>query len=230
MIILDGLEIANEQMKDLSPELIESVTVLKDKASTEIYGDKGKNGVVIIQSKVKKTPVKPAFEEQLGLNTKTEPLYIKDGTPISKEEFGKMNPNEIESLSVLKNQSATAVYGEKGKNGVILITSKRGNVNSTSKSAGNSRMSFSANSSKGDKKKNFTVNDDEIVSEGIDDNTTAIFIDGKLANKKQLDALNPKHIVGGSLGSKDSYKDLVKKHNLKQEWIFLINTNPKLGE
>lgn len=54
------------------------------------------------------------------------PLYVVDG--IVRTEFAKIDPNEIESINILKDASATAVYGVKGANGVIIITTKRGEV------------------------------------------------------------------------------------------------------
>jgi len=52
------------------------------------------------------------------------PLFVVDG--IVRAEFAKIDPNEIESINILKDASATAVYGVKGANGVIIITTKRG--------------------------------------------------------------------------------------------------------
>jgi|GEM_PF-727467 len=52
-------------------------------------------------------------------------LFIVDGKEISKEEFNKIDPNSIQALNVLKNESATKLYGDKGKNGVVLITLKK---------------------------------------------------------------------------------------------------------
>lgn len=53
-----------------------------------------------------------------------EPLYIIDSVQTTSETFKSLNPNTIESITVLKNSSAAA-YGEKGKNGVVLITTKK---------------------------------------------------------------------------------------------------------
>lgn len=55
---------------------------------------------------------------------RSSPLIIVDGV---ERSFSQMDPNEIESISVLKDASATAVYGVKGANGVIIVTTKRGN-------------------------------------------------------------------------------------------------------
>ncbi|MEX1241896.1 MAG: TonB-dependent receptor [Cyclobacteriaceae bacterium] len=52
------------------------------------------------------------------------PLYVVDGFPI--ESIQTINPNDIESIDVLKDASATAIYGSRGSNGVIIINTKRG--------------------------------------------------------------------------------------------------------
>jgi TonB-dependent starch-binding outer membrane protein SusC len=53
-----------------------------------------------------------------------EPLYVIDGYPIG--DLNTLNPMDIESIEVLKDASATAIYGSRGSNGVILVTTKRG--------------------------------------------------------------------------------------------------------
>lgn len=54
------------------------------------------------------------------------PLYIVDGFPIENPDNNIINPNDIASIDVLKDASATAIYGARGANGVILITTKKG--------------------------------------------------------------------------------------------------------
>lgn len=54
----------------------------------------------------------------------TAPLIMVDG--IARDSYNDIDPNEVESISILKDASATAVYGVRGANGVILITTKRG--------------------------------------------------------------------------------------------------------
>jgi TonB-dependent SusC/RagA subfamily outer membrane receptor len=58
-------------------------------------------------------------------NPENTPLYIIDGQVIKDGELKNINPNDIESISVLKDKSATDTYGDKGKNGVIIITLKK---------------------------------------------------------------------------------------------------------
>jgi len=62
---------------------------------------------------------------QATINASSDPLYVVDG--VVMENFYLMNPNDIESMEVLKDASATAIYGARGANGVIMVTTKRGN-------------------------------------------------------------------------------------------------------
>ena len=55
-----------------------------------------------------------------------DPLYVIDGIPCDSRAFANLNSNDIESLEVLKDASAAAIYGSRGSCGVILITTKRG--------------------------------------------------------------------------------------------------------
>ncbi len=60
------------------------------------------------------------------------PLYIVDGVPVEAGVFREMNPNDFESVDVLKDASAAALYGSRGASGVIVITTKRGKKGATS--------------------------------------------------------------------------------------------------
>lgn len=55
-----------------------------------------------------------------------EPLYIIDGMPTTAGAFTNINPNDIESVSVLKDAAATSIYGNRGANGVIIVKTRRG--------------------------------------------------------------------------------------------------------
>ena len=85
-----------------------------------------------------------------SLNAGNQPLYVVDGVPIIQGSFGQvsqsgqdqtavsgLNPDEIASIDVLKDAAAAAIYGSRGSNGVILITTKRG-------AAGRTRFSLNA--------------------------------------------------------------------------------------
>ena len=61
-----------------------------------------------------------------SISGNTEPLFIIDGVPVDEDNFRSLNPNDIASLSVLKDAGATAIYGNRGANGVIIIKTKVG--------------------------------------------------------------------------------------------------------
>lgn len=58
-----------------------------------------------------------------------EPLYIIDGLPLSGAALDILNPNDIQSMEVLKDAAAAAIYGARGSNGVVIITTKSGKAN-----------------------------------------------------------------------------------------------------
>ncbi|MBE0655770.1 MAG: TonB-dependent receptor, partial [Bacteroidales bacterium] len=77
-----------------------------------------------------------------SINAGAEPLYVIDGVPMITRDLSQigfsgqgvnsisdLNPNDIESISILKDASATAIYGARGSNGVVLITTKMGKLN-----------------------------------------------------------------------------------------------------
>ena len=59
-----------------------------------------------------------------SISTAAEPLYVIDGVPASAAQFRALNPNDIESVTVLKDSGATAIYGNRGANGVINISTQ----------------------------------------------------------------------------------------------------------
>ncbi len=65
-----------------------------------------------------------------SFNAGNDPLYVIDGVPITGG-LNDINPNDIESMEVLKDASATAIYGSRGANGVIIITTRRGRLGRT---------------------------------------------------------------------------------------------------
>lgn len=63
-----------------------------------------------------------------SLTQSNAPLYVVDGFPIEDFDNGSLNSDDIESINVLKDASATAIYGARGANGVIIIETKKGKV------------------------------------------------------------------------------------------------------
>ncbi|WP_298765606.1 TonB-dependent receptor [uncultured Polaribacter sp.] len=61
-----------------------------------------------------------------SLSGNNEPLFIIDGIPVDEDNFRSINQNDIASISILKDASATAIYGNRATGGVIIVTTKRG--------------------------------------------------------------------------------------------------------
>jgi TonB-linked outer membrane protein, SusC/RagA family len=71
---------------------------------------------------------RPGAEARIQIRNMGAPLYVIDGVPSGAGQFNNLNPEDIESLSVLKDASA-AVYGLRASNGVVLVTTKKGGLN-----------------------------------------------------------------------------------------------------
>lgn len=130
LIIVDGVKQTKGSfnLNSIDPNTIASIDVLKDIAATSIYGDEGKDGVIIIKTKKKAPTTTITGTITDGSTIKTtaaEPLYIVDGKIKTKEEINAIQPASIESVNVLKAETAIAEYGEKGKNGVVIIVLKK---------------------------------------------------------------------------------------------------------
>ena len=61
-----------------------------------------------------------------SISASSSPLYVVDGVPLSAGGIETINPRDIESIDILKDASSTAIYGSRGANGVVLVTTKRG--------------------------------------------------------------------------------------------------------
>ncbi|SHE48454.1 TonB-linked outer membrane protein, SusC/RagA family [Pedobacter caeni] len=146
------MEESLEQLKDVvvvgygtqkKKDVLGAVSVItseefEDRPSTNMaYSMQGKAAGVQI--------VRPSGKPQGGFSMRvrgttsvtagSEPLYVIDGVPT--QLVYDINPNDIESISILKDASSAAIYGASGANGVVLITTKRGSV-------GKARLNFTA--------------------------------------------------------------------------------------
>jgi TonB-linked SusC/RagA family outer membrane protein len=74
--------------------------------------------------------VRVRLRGERSLTASNDPLYVLDGIPMAGG-IGDLNPNDIESIQVLKDASATAIYGSRGANGVVLITTRQGKAGAT---------------------------------------------------------------------------------------------------
>jgi bla regulator protein BlaR1 len=143
LYIVDGREKSAKEFESLDINSIHSINVIKDENFTKKYGDKAKNGVVEIITKENANSFegKPTNDIKVigfgakpndtisfniratSANNGTTPLVIIDGKELLKDET--LNPESVETMTVLKDENATKKYGDKGKNGVIEIISKK---------------------------------------------------------------------------------------------------------
>lgn len=117
-----------QQKKDItgSVAVVDTKELLASSGSSATQQLQGKAaGVYIGQSG---SPGSPAMVRIRGINTINDngPLYVIDGVSTRNQDLSTLNPNDIESMQVLKDASSAAIYGAQAANGVILITTKKG--------------------------------------------------------------------------------------------------------
>ncbi|HEV2833507.1 MAG TPA: N-acetylmuramoyl-L-alanine amidase, partial [Hanamia sp.] len=118
--VVDGKVVPIAFVKSIDPATIKSINVLKSEKASPQYGAQSKNGIVEINLKRDENiPVSLHLENN---NSQLQPLYFIDGKEASSAEFKNISPNNIQSVNVIKGESAEKKYGTKGKNGVIEIT------------------------------------------------------------------------------------------------------------
>jgi TonB-linked SusC/RagA family outer membrane protein len=92
----------------------------------------GRVAGVTIQTQAWKpgNPLQVRVRGSRSITADNDPLYVVDGIPFV-DAISQISPNDIESIEILKDASATAIYGNRGANGVILITTKKGKQGKT---------------------------------------------------------------------------------------------------
>ncbi len=100
--------------------------LLKAPVANALQGLKGKvAGVNVFLNSGSPSSSPRVLIRGLGtINSSSQPLYVVDGVVMENIEF--LNPNDIESMEVLKDASSTAIYGARGANGVVMVSTKRG--------------------------------------------------------------------------------------------------------
>ena len=83
-------------------------------------------GVDITTSERPGTVGSIAIRGQRSISADRGPLYVVDGVPLMSFSLDALNPRDIEAIDILKDASSTAIYGSRGANGVVLVTTKRG--------------------------------------------------------------------------------------------------------
>ena len=117
--------------KNKSAKTIEVISEDDDEVEV-ILEEKSGNNVWISNDDMKKEEdiiiIQHAYDdENMSISTSSgkDPLYIIDDKEVSKDKLATIKPNNIESVTVLKDESAIEKYGDKAKNGVIIIKTKK---------------------------------------------------------------------------------------------------------
>jgi bla regulator protein blaR1 len=121
LYILNGIELKDSlAFTSINPDDIEKMEVLNQEQGATAYGKRGINGVVIVVTKAK---MFEATEHIDFLNRNplviVDDVELKEGTTLSS-----INSKDVNEMHVLKDKLSIHPYGEKGKNGVVIITTK----------------------------------------------------------------------------------------------------------
>ena len=122
LYILNGIELTDSlALVKVDANDLEKLEILNEVDGERLYGKKGASGVVIATTKANKavTINPPAIAL-----AKASPLFILDNVEMPGIDLDKVKPEDIESIEVLKDKKAIEPYGEKGKNGVVIISTK----------------------------------------------------------------------------------------------------------
>jgi beta-lactamase regulating signal transducer with metallopeptidase domain len=133
LYVIDGQEMSKDSIP-MPQDQIYSIDVLKGEKAVHYFGERGESGVVVITTKVfhelHRHPIRSIYSDSVDLAEKNnQPLYIIDGKEVALDSASAwmktLDPDRIESITVLKNKEALTKYGEKAKNGVLIITLKK---------------------------------------------------------------------------------------------------------
>ncbi len=159
----------------------------------------------------------PGNNQEQGI--KPFPYVLVDGVAVNEETFKALDPNKIESVNILKDEHATAEYGEKGKNGVILVVTKK--ENSKEELKGNENQNSDA-------KPVFTVVEDMPSFPGGEPGRVKFFSDNLRVPSESIEgAVYVSFIVkaDGSIANAKILRGLGKSYD--EEVLRVINLMPK---
>lgn len=127
-IVVDTYRTTSQSLlsSDVVPIYDSKSSVNKDDIEAEI------NGTIIKFDFSNKAETTVILRGMASISNNVEPLYVVDGIPVSAERFRSLAFDDISNISLLKDSDATAIYGNRGANGVIMISTKKGNLSDMS--------------------------------------------------------------------------------------------------
>ena len=124
LAILDDTFVTLDKINQLNPTSIKTLNVLDAKEAVDKYGNKAKYGAIEVESN---TAIKKMVMMRVTNKKKVDqvnPLYVLNGVAVASVVFDSLMPSDIKEITIRKDIEAKKMFGEKGKNGVILITTK----------------------------------------------------------------------------------------------------------
>lgn len=122
LIIVDGKKLSKDKLSKLNIDSIRTLKILKRGIDSQTNVEQSDNSVSVIFAATEDNENEDTPKSEISTS---ESLIIIDDEKKSDEEYLNLDTKDIESLTILKNDAATKQYGEKGKNGVIMIKTKK---------------------------------------------------------------------------------------------------------
>lgn len=158
------------QQQDKQIEAVKSIVTVQSAQDSSIK-------IKLIHKDSTTSAVKPSVVALDSIGKPGQPLYVVDGRVLTPaDKIPDLNANDIQSVNVLKDAAATAVYGSKAKNGVIMITTKSGSVDNSQ------QFGMGYNTPKGEL---------SVTTAGA---KPIFFVNGKIATLEQVRKLDPNTI------------------------------------
>ncbi len=130
-VIVVGYEVKKKSVVTGAIGGIDAEDLSKSKSTNAVSALSGRvSGVNVMTSSGQPGTTPDLIIRGVGTNGDSSPLYVVDGLQMS--DLATINPNDIESMEVLKDATSTAIYGARGANGVVLVTTKKGKEGRTS--------------------------------------------------------------------------------------------------
>lgn len=124
-IYIDG-KLFDFDISLINKDQIESIFIVKGEKAEEEYNSP--NDVILINTKTNpdsKNNINNINDKTTNVKEKTTPLFFVDGDEASEKIIEELKPDDIESISVLKDAAATKLYGSRGENGIVIIKTKK---------------------------------------------------------------------------------------------------------
>lgn len=138
LVFIDGKEVTAEYyLNEFDQSTERGSNIIVPKVAQRVYGDKAKYGILIITTEknmgrdkdlpptIGKIEAVTATNNIQGGSISKDVLFIIDGKVMEKGKFQELSSDDIEKIEIFKDEAAVKLYGEKARNGVVVITKKK---------------------------------------------------------------------------------------------------------